>query len=164
MTEQVLPARVQTLYATASVLSTANPTLKEGELGTESDTLRQKIGDGSTAWNSLPYLAHPKVVAVISPQVNDQFTVLRAENATTLRSVTAVVRGSGSPSATIELRYASSRAAAGTLATVSEAVTNTTTGQALTVQNQPIAAGDFVWLVVTAISGTVDELNVAISL
>lgn len=32
-----------------------NPTLLKGEIGVESDTNKIKIGDGSRAWNSLPY-------------------------------------------------------------------------------------------------------------
>jgi hypothetical protein len=32
-----------------------NPTLAEGELGLETDTKKLKVGDGSTAWNSLGY-------------------------------------------------------------------------------------------------------------
>lgn len=32
-----------------------NPTLAEGELGIETDTMRLKLGDGYNSWNSLPY-------------------------------------------------------------------------------------------------------------
>lgn len=32
-----------------------NPTLAEGELGIETDTMRLKIGDGYNSWNYLPY-------------------------------------------------------------------------------------------------------------
>ena len=35
--------------------SNANPVLSEGELGFETDTKRFKLGDGTTAWNSLNY-------------------------------------------------------------------------------------------------------------
>jgi hypothetical protein len=34
----------------------ANPTLAERELAVETDTLRFKVGDGLTAWNSLGYI------------------------------------------------------------------------------------------------------------
>lgn len=40
---------------TASNWTTANPTLLEGEFGLETNTGKYKIGDGSTAWNSLSY-------------------------------------------------------------------------------------------------------------
>jgi hypothetical protein len=33
-----------------------NPILEQGEMGIESDTLKMKVGDGSTAWNNLSYL------------------------------------------------------------------------------------------------------------
>ena len=36
--------------------TSANPTLAQGELGLETDTLKLKAGDGSTAWNSASYL------------------------------------------------------------------------------------------------------------
>ena len=49
--------RIQLRRGTASEWSTENPVLLEGELGIELDSTRNKIkiGDGSTAWNSLPY-------------------------------------------------------------------------------------------------------------
>lgn len=35
--------------------TSANPTLAQGEIGLETDTIKIKYGDGSTAWNSLGY-------------------------------------------------------------------------------------------------------------
>jgi hypothetical protein len=40
---------------TASAIAASNPVLAAGEFGIETDTGRMKIGDGSTAWNSLAY-------------------------------------------------------------------------------------------------------------
>ena len=40
---------------TATNWTTENPTLGKGELGIEIDTAKFKIGDGTTAWNSLGY-------------------------------------------------------------------------------------------------------------
>jgi hypothetical protein len=40
---------------TASNWTTTNPTLASGEIGFETDTLKFKVGDGSTAWTSLKY-------------------------------------------------------------------------------------------------------------
>jgi hypothetical protein len=40
----------------SAVWTTSNPTLDQFELGVESDTGKAKIGDGVTAWTSLPYL------------------------------------------------------------------------------------------------------------
>jgi hypothetical protein len=39
----------------ASRWSAANPVLAAGELGLETDTSKFKIGNGVTAWGSLPY-------------------------------------------------------------------------------------------------------------
>ncbi len=44
---------------TASNWTSNNPTLLDGELGYETDTKKLKIGDGSTAWQSLDYLPIP---------------------------------------------------------------------------------------------------------
>jgi hypothetical protein len=40
---------------TAAAWASANPTLSAGEMGIETDTQRSKYGDGTTAWNTLPY-------------------------------------------------------------------------------------------------------------
>lgn len=48
--------RIQLRHDTAANWVSVNPILLEGEIGIETDTLKQKVGDGSTAWNSLAYL------------------------------------------------------------------------------------------------------------
>ena len=40
---------------TSSNWSSNNPVLASGELGIETNTQQFKLGDGTTAWNSLPY-------------------------------------------------------------------------------------------------------------
>lgn len=40
----------------ASVFTSNNTVLNNGQIGIETDTNRIKIGDGSTEWNSLPYV------------------------------------------------------------------------------------------------------------
>jgi len=47
--------RIQIRRDTAANWTSANPVLAVGELGFETDTLKLKIGDGSTAWSSLSY-------------------------------------------------------------------------------------------------------------
>lgn len=39
-----------------------NPTLNQGEWGHETDTLKSKRGDGSTAWTSLSYAVDPTAI------------------------------------------------------------------------------------------------------
>jgi hypothetical protein len=50
MSVVILPRR-----GTAAAWATVNPILSEGELGYETDNRKSKRGDGTTAWNDLPY-------------------------------------------------------------------------------------------------------------
>jgi hypothetical protein len=45
--------QIQVRRGTAAQWTSANPTLAAGEWGFETDTAKVKIGNGSTAWNSL---------------------------------------------------------------------------------------------------------------
>lgn len=47
--------QIQFRNGTAAQWTTANPILAMSELGHENDTALFKMGDGLTAWNSLPY-------------------------------------------------------------------------------------------------------------
>jgi hypothetical protein len=47
--------QIQVRRGTASQWTSTNPTLAAGEWGYETDTNKVKIGNGSTAWNSLGY-------------------------------------------------------------------------------------------------------------
>ena len=49
--------QIQIRRGTASQWTSTNPILAAGELGAETDTNKIKCGNGSTAWNSLPYIA-----------------------------------------------------------------------------------------------------------
>lgn len=46
---------IQQRRGTAAEWLTADPVLAAGEIGVETDTLKFKIGDGSTAWSLLKY-------------------------------------------------------------------------------------------------------------
>lgn len=48
--------QIQLRRGTAAQWTAANPTLASGEFGYETDANKAKIGNGSTAWNSLPYI------------------------------------------------------------------------------------------------------------
>jgi len=50
-----MAVRFQLRRDTAANWAASNPTLALGEPGVETDTLKLKVGDGSTAWNSLAY-------------------------------------------------------------------------------------------------------------
>lgn len=50
-----MSVQIQQRGDTAAAWSTVNPVLAEREIGWETDTRKCKMGNGSTAWNSLPY-------------------------------------------------------------------------------------------------------------
>lgn len=50
-----MAVQIQLRRGTAAEWTAANPTLALGELGLETDTVKFKIGDGSTNWNTLDY-------------------------------------------------------------------------------------------------------------
>ena len=104
----------------------------------------------------------PKSVAIPFPLAGDDFTLFRVDRDVTLLSVVGVLQGSGSPSVTLILKYAADRTASGTVATISTAVTSTTTGTNVPLDQMPIPSGNFVWLEISAVSGTVTELSLTL--
>lgn len=50
-----MASQIQLRRDTAANWTSANPVLAQGEFGIESNTLKAKLGNGSTAWNSLAY-------------------------------------------------------------------------------------------------------------
>lgn len=56
MADNVISVKLRTRYDTAANWISNNPVLLSGELGIESDTLKMKVGNGSTSWISLAYL------------------------------------------------------------------------------------------------------------
>ena len=50
-----MATKIQFRRDTSANWASSNPTLDQGELGLETDTSKYKIGNGSTAWNSLAY-------------------------------------------------------------------------------------------------------------
>lgn len=58
--------QIQIRRGTAAQWTSANPTLASGEWGFETDTNKAKIGNGSTAWNSLAYIITGAVGTVTS--------------------------------------------------------------------------------------------------
>ena len=61
-----MPVQIQLRNGTAAQWTAANPILAAGEVGIESDTKKQKFGDGTTAWNSLGYVGTSGTVTSVS--------------------------------------------------------------------------------------------------
>lgn len=60
-----MPVRLQFRRGTFAQWAAVNPVLAQGELALETDTNKFKIGDGATAWNSLPYTATQSAAYII---------------------------------------------------------------------------------------------------
>ncbi len=94
-----MPTQIQFRRDTASDWSSANPTLAAGEFGYESDTTKFKVGDGSTAWNSLAYNTSAGGTTINNATANELVTVastttqLDAESNLTFDGSTLAVTG-----------------------------------------------------------------------
>jgi hypothetical protein len=62
-----MSVKIQVKRSIASSWTSANPTLDAGEIGFETDTGYFKIGNGSSAWNSLPYTISQNLNSSASP-------------------------------------------------------------------------------------------------
>lgn len=79
---------IQLRRDTAANWTSVNPTLAAGEVGFETDTRLEKIGNGSTAWTALPY-----VVANSATKVNDKSFMVQTTQPTTRPGGAALVTG-----------------------------------------------------------------------
>jgi hypothetical protein len=144
---------VTTTLTNTVTITTAGPQGPPGSIGSTGQT-----GPAGPTGASGP----PKSITIALPQNGDEFTLFNTQYSTTLSSVIGIVRGTSSPSVTLELRYASDRSTTGTLATTSTTVTSTTTGDNFTVQNMPIPANNFLWVKITVTSGSVQEVSISV--
>jgi hypothetical protein len=76
---------------TAAAWTAANPILAAGELGFETDTGLSKLGDGTTAWTSLPY------TTAITSIADDAVTNAKLANMASGRIKGRVTSGTGDP-------------------------------------------------------------------
>ena len=107
----------------------------------------------------------PQVVTIASPTAGATRILLRAPESVTISRVDAVLTGGSSPSASFSLRHGADVSAAGTAVTTEPiSVSSTTTGAAITsLQNREVASGHWLWLEITAVSGSPAGLTVAIA-
>jgi hypothetical protein len=87
--------QVQVRRGTASQWTSANPTLASGEWGFETDTLKTKIGNGSTAWNSLAYATGSVSISNVTGLGSGVETFLATPSSANLASAVTDETGSG---------------------------------------------------------------------
>lgn len=119
-----------------------------------------KIGDSSVVNNIVAQTLN-KGLTLEEPAVNDDITILRTDVDIVIQEVIAVSTGT-SPDTTYDIKYSTDRDAAGTSLVSSEQTTSTTTGDIATISNTNIPANSYVWLEVSAASGTDVYLNLDI--
>jgi hypothetical protein len=88
--------QVQVRRGTASQWTSANPTLASGEWGFETDTLKTKIGNGSTAWNSLAYQTGSIAISNVTGLGTGVETFLATPSSANLRTAVTDETGTGS--------------------------------------------------------------------
>jgi len=118
--------------------------------------------DNYQRWESKPpaNASAPRSITITYPEIGDSFTLFRASRDLTIANVSALVSGG---SVTYQLKYDADRTASGTAATASSTVTSTTTGDTATIQNQPVAADDWVWVEITVVTGAPVEFNLSVA-
>ena len=69
--------RIQVRRGTAAEWTSVNPTLAAGEMGVETDTRKLKVGTGSTAWNSLSYIASdsPAITEIAQDAIDQALSI-----------------------------------------------------------------------------------------
>lgn len=146
------PDSIQHLGGTAAALASANPVLLSLEECFETDTTRSKIGDGTTAWNSLPY----NDAAIYAPIVEAVNTVATSGSAQTIPDPS--VQSISKITLTANCTFTMPTATAGKSCTV-ELIQNGTGGWTATFTGVKWSAG--VTAVVTTTAAAVDVFTFA---
>lgn len=87
--------QIQVRRGTAAQWTSANPTLAAGEWGLETDTLKTKIGNGSTAWNSLAYATGSVAIGNVTGLGSGVATFLATPSSSNLAAAVTDETGSG---------------------------------------------------------------------
>ncbi len=88
--------KIQLRNDTAANWTSANPTLAQGEMGIETDTLKFKFGNGTTAWTSLSYglLTGTMNQSNLTTTVSDKsanYTIIAGDKNSVIRSTNSAI-------------------------------------------------------------------------
>jgi hypothetical protein len=107
--------------------------------------------------------ANHKGITIANPGLNDKIVLGYEPGSKRIVELRSVVKGSGSPSCTWSLRHGTDVSGTGTeVVTGGIVTTNTTTGLSTSSFNSATYAQKYLWLEITALSGTVDQLSVTV--
>lgn len=110
----------------------------------------------------------PQQIWLPNPQSGERRMILRAPQALTLSRLDALLSGGSSPSVSVSLRHGPDASAAGTAitstpVTISSSNAGTSTGTVVNNFQAPVVPMDYwLWLEVTAVSGSPAGLTVAV--
>lgn len=118
----------------------------------------------SGATGATPASGSPKALTILEPAAGSNVTLTFTVGALTLSSVNVVLaNGSSTPSVTFSLLSGTSRGTVATTNVNAQTVTSSTTPTSVTIANSSVAANSFIWISITAVSGTVPEFHLTIS-
>lgn len=91
-----MAVQIQLRNDTAANWTSANPTLAQGEMGVETDTLKFKFGNGTTAWASLAYglVTGPVNQSALTTTVSNKsasYTIVAGDKNSVIRSTNAAI-------------------------------------------------------------------------
>jgi hypothetical protein len=89
MEDQQVADIIQVRRDTAAVWTAVNPVLASGEQGLETDTLKSKFGNGTTAWNSLSYYIDQDAITAATSAANTAATAADSAATTAITSLRA---------------------------------------------------------------------------
>ena len=102
-----------------------------------------------------------KSATIVDPTAAENFTMFFTQSALTIVKAQAVVQGIN-PNVVVTVSSSTNRTTPTTNNIVAFSVSNTTTGNNVTVTNSTIAANSWVWMTTTAVSGTANSVSVTL--
>jgi hypothetical protein len=105
----------------------------------------------------------PRGLTIDNPTSSENVVLFFTTESLTFSQIRSVVKGT-TPSVTFSVRYGTDTSAGGTeVVTSGITVTNTTTGLATTsFNNDTVPTNNYVWMTTSALSGTVNSLNITL--
>jgi hypothetical protein len=118
---------------------------------------------GTTGPTGVQGLSAPKALTILNPTSSEDVVLFFTTSSITFSQIRSTVMGT-SPSITFSIRYGTDISAAGTeVVTGGIVCANSTTGVSTTsFNNATVPLNNFIWLITTALSGTVTQLAVSL--
>lgn len=102
----------------------------------------------------------PRSMMIVEPQINDNITFFYTSPELSIASIRAVIVGTETPSVTYSVYSGSNRSTVVDTHVDAAVLTNTTSGALATLVDTVIQSNSWVWVVISAVSGTVSSVSV----